>query len=216
MTGQDVLYNASIGSYSKTLGTHFLQYDPPAAATPRPGDTVTSVRSRRRSRGPKALRLPDFDSAVMGIPPHNHRAKRRSYLLHRSLTVSREMGDTMQLHNLSHRRLISAACLACAAALMPAGASAITAAASATAAGSPGCAHPVTAYVASADSGTVTPIRTATNHALNAIKVAFSANAIAITPNGKTAYVVNENAVGGPGPRCSRSRPATNTAGSCR
>ncbi len=25
--GQDVLYNASIGPYSKTLGTHFLQYD---------------------------------------------------------------------------------------------------------------------------------------------------------------------------------------------
>jgi hypothetical protein len=25
--GQEVLYNASIGPYSKTLGTHFLQYD---------------------------------------------------------------------------------------------------------------------------------------------------------------------------------------------
>jgi len=25
--GQDILYNASIGPYSKTLGTHFLQYD---------------------------------------------------------------------------------------------------------------------------------------------------------------------------------------------
>jgi DNA-binding beta-propeller fold protein YncE len=37
----------------------------------------------------------------------------------------------------------------------------------------------------------VTPIRTATNTALKAIKVGGAPGPIAITPDGKTAYVVN-------------------------
>ena len=49
-----------------------------------------------------------------------------------------------------------------------------------------------TAYVANSDSGTVTPIRTATNTALKAITVGSTRRvAIAITPDGKTAYVAN-------------------------
>jgi YVTN family beta-propeller protein len=48
----------------------------------------------------------------------------------------------------------------------------------------------VTAYVA-IHSGSVTPINTATSTALKTIHVAFSADAIAITPNGKTAYVTD-------------------------
>ena len=48
---------------------------------------------------------------------------------------------------------------------------------------------PVTAYVAGYGSGTVTPIRTATNTALKSIKVGVHPDAIAITPDGKTAYV---------------------------
>ena len=38
----------------------------------------------------------------------------------------------------------------------------------------------------------MTPIRTATNKAGKAIKVGGRPVAIAITPNGKTAYVVND------------------------
>ena len=53
---------------------------------------------------------------------------------------------------------------------------------------------PVTAYVVNesmcAGGHTVTPIRTTTSTALKAIKVGAGANAIAITPDGKTAYVV--------------------------
>ena len=45
-------------------------------------------------------------------------------------------------------------------------------------------------YVANSGSGTVTPIRTATNTALAPIKVGESPVAIAITPDGQTAYVV--------------------------
>ena len=41
-------------------------------------------------------------------------------------------------------------------------------------------------------SGTVTPIFTATNTAGKPIKVGLTASAIAITPNGRTAYVVSE------------------------
>ena len=56
-------------------------------------------------------------------------------------------------------------------------------------------AHPVTAYVVNmgmCDGGhTVTPIDTATNTALRAINVGKGPDAIAVTPNGKTAYVVN-------------------------
>ena len=52
-------------------------------------------------------------------------------------------------------------------------------------------AHRPIAYVANAGSGTVTPIRTATNTALAPIKAGASPAAIVITPDGKTAYVAN-------------------------
>ncbi len=65
-------------------------------------------------------------------------------------------------------------------------------ASTAGAAASPACrTHPVIAYVVNQMSGTVTPIRTATNTAGKAINVGKYPYAIAITPNGKTAYVVN-------------------------
>jgi YVTN family beta-propeller protein len=47
------------------------------------------------------------------------------------------------------------------------------------------------AYVVNEGSNTVTPISTATNTAGKPIKVGQGPSAIAITPNGKTAYVVN-------------------------
>jgi YVTN family beta-propeller protein len=65
----------------------------------------------------------------------------------------------------------------------------------------------VTAYVANLGSGTVTPIRTATNTAGPAIPVGVGAGGIAITPNGKTAYVVKTSGTVTP------IRTATNTAG---
>jgi hyaluronoglucosaminidase len=52
------------------------------------------------------------------------------------------------------------------------------------------------AYVASFDEGTVSPISTATNKALTPITVGDGPQGIAITPDGKTVYVVNNN--GGP------------------
>ena len=65
-------------------------------------------------------------------------------------------------------------------------------ASTAGAAASPACrTHPVIAYVVNQMSGTVTPIRTATNTAGKAINVGKYPYAIAITPNGKTAYVAN-------------------------
>jgi YVTN family beta-propeller protein len=67
-------------------------------------------------------------------------------------------------------------------------------------------AHPVTAYVASSPSA-VTPINTATNKAGKAITVGEGPVAIAITPNGKTAYVANID----PG-TVTPIRTATNTA----
>jgi YVTN family beta-propeller protein len=48
-----------------------------------------------------------------------------------------------------------------------------------------------TAYVTNADSGTVTPISTATNRPGKPIKVGREPVGIAITPDGKTAYVAN-------------------------
>ncbi len=54
-----------------------------------------------------------------------------------------------------------------------------------------GLVHPGTAYVVNQDSGTVTPIRTATDIAGTAINVKTYPYAIAVTPNGKTAYVTN-------------------------
>jgi YVTN family beta-propeller protein len=69
-------------------------------------------------------------------------------------------------------------------------------------------AHPVTAYVIhnNFDSDTVTPIRTATNMVLKPITVGKVPWAIAITPDGKTAYVANTQTV-------TPIRIATGTAG---
>jgi DNA-binding beta-propeller fold protein YncE len=53
-----------------------------------------------------------------------------------------------------------------------------------------------TAYVANASTGTITPIRTATDTALTRIRLADGAGPIAITPDGRTAYVI---VVSGPG-----------------
>jgi hyaluronoglucosaminidase len=50
---------------------------------------------------------------------------------------------------------------------------------------------PMTAYVVSYGSATVTPIRVATNRALRTIRVGVRPDAIAITPDGRTAYVAN-------------------------
>src|SRR5215469_10992164 len=91
----------------------------------------------------------------------------------------------MHLPVLSPRRLAGAAAIACAAALTPATALAAAASPAAGAA----TARPVTAYVTS--SAGVIPINTITNTALKAITVGSFPFAIAITPDGKTAYVAN-------------------------
>jgi len=54
-----------------------------------------------------------------------------------------------------------------------------------------GPAHRAIAYVVNSGSGTVTPIRTATNTALPPITTGDNSDTIAITPDGKTAYVAN-------------------------
>src|ERR1019366_7975036 len=59
-------------------------------------------------------------------------------------------------------------------------------------ASSAGSASPVTAYVANNGAGTVTPIATATNTAGTPITVGSQPTVIAITPDGKTAYVANQ------------------------
>jgi YVTN family beta-propeller protein len=64
-----------------------------------------------------------------------------------------------------------------------------------------------TAYVASINSGTVTPIATATNTADPPIPLGFDTFAIAITPDGKTAYVAKGDGTVTP------IATATNTAG---
>ena len=113
----------------------------------------------------------------------------------------------MQLHNFPVRRLVGAAALACAAALIPATASAATA-------GTPSSparpAHPVTAYVV--NYGSVTPITTTTGKAGKEIKVPLGPGPIAITPNGKTAYVVNAGTFFVRGHTVTPIRTATNTA----
>ena len=76
-------------------------------------------------------------------------------------------------------------------------------------ASSAGSAGPVTAYVANDGSGTVTPIPTATNTAGPPITVGGNPYAIAITPDGKTAYVANDIGAGTVTPIAT----ATNTAG---
>ena len=75
---------------------------------------------------------------------------------------------------------LAAAALTCTAILVPA-------VALASAASGARQARPVTAYIVNNGSDTVTPIRTAGK----AIKVGSEPDAIAITPNGKTAYVAN-------------------------
>ena len=88
----------------------------------------------------------------------------------------------MQLSIFPHRRLIGAAALACAAALIPAGASAATA-------GSPASparhARPVTAYVVNGGGGSVTPINTVAGKAGKAIATGHIPVAAAMTPDGK-------------------------------
>jgi YVTN family beta-propeller protein len=67
-------------------------------------------------------------------------------------------------------------------------------------------------YVADRGSGTVTPIRTATNTAGRPITVGKDPWAIAITPNGKTAYVANNDVESLPG-TVTPIRTAVNKAG---
>ena len=62
-------------------------------------------------------------------------------------------------------------------------------------------------YVVNSGSGTVTPIRAATNTALPAVKAGRLPQAIAITPDGKTAYVANTRSG-----TVTPIRTATNTA----
>ena len=73
-------------------------------------------------------------------------------------------------------------------------------------------AHPVTAYIVNSGSDTVTPIRTATNTAGKAINAGTAPVAIAITPDGTTAYVASEGLFGRAG-TVTPIRTATNTAG---
>src|SRR4029077_19326730 len=69
-----------------------------------------------------------------------------------------------------------------------------------------------TAYVTNYESNTVTPITTATNTAGKPIKVGSRPSGIAITPDGKTAYVVD--GVDHPGwGTVTPITTATNTAG---
>jgi len=68
-------------------------------------------------------------------------------------------------------------------------------------------AHRAIAYVVNEESGTVTPIRIATNTALPPVKAGRAPNAIAITPDGKTVYVANNNS-----DTVTPIRTATNTA----
>ena len=93
-------------------------------------------------------------------------------------------------------RVMAAALISLAAALgsvVPAPQAAADAASMAgSSASSAGSAGPVTAYVTNFNSGTVTPIATATNTAGTPITTGSNPVAIAITPDGKTAYVVND------------------------
>src|SRR5215469_11678784 len=88
-------------------------------------------------------------------------------------------------------------------------AAAPAAAASPAAAPPPPARAPVTAYVVNFVSGTVTPIRTATNSPGRAIRVGGTLlGALAITPNGRTVYVAHID-----GNTVTPIRVATNTAG---
>ena len=84
-----------------------------------------------------------------------------------------------------------AAAVAIIAALVPASIGALGHGRAAPRTGAQRLAHGPIAYVVNAGSGTVTPIRTATNTALKPIKTGRLPQAIAITPDGKTAYATN-------------------------
>jgi len=68
-----------------------------------------------------------------------------------------------------------------------------------------------TASVANASTGTITPIRTATDTALTRIRLADGAGPIAITPDGRTAYVIAGSGPGRTG-TVTPIRTATNQA----
>src|SRR5580658_5237096 len=94
----------------------------------------------------------------------------------------------MQLRNSSPGRLIGAAAIAGAAALMPAAAFAAAGQPATTA----GRAQPLTAWVGSGSSYAVTLINTATNKVSNVITVGEGPGLIAISQHRKTAYVAIE------------------------
>jgi YVTN family beta-propeller protein len=96
-------------------------------------------------------------------------------------------------HHETHSRRFTLIMAAVAA--LAAGAAITAAASAAPPATGASLAHPLTAYVANSNSGTVTAIRTATNRVVRAVKVGHVPFAIAITPDGKTAYVA-DNAAG--------------------
>jgi YVTN family beta-propeller protein len=73
--------------------------------------------------------------------------------------------------------------------------------------------RPVIAYVVNGGSDTVTPIRTATGKPGMPIRVGASPEAIAITPNGRTVYVVNFDTKGSARGSVVPIRTATNKAG---
>lgn len=97
----------------------------------------------------------------------------------------------MRMHITTHPGAVTAGV-----AILSLGLAGVVAPATARAA-TPACRTPaVTVYVANALSGTVTPIRAATNTARPAINVGGDPPlAIAITPNGKTAYVSSDTMV---------------------
>ena len=78
-----------------------------------------------------------------------------------------------------------------------------------------GLAHPATAYVAG-QSGTVTPILTATGTALKPIRIGKEygqiSSAIVFRPDGKTAYVLSSTVLGGGSGTVTPIRTASNTA----
>jgi hypothetical protein len=103
-------------------------------------------------------------------------------------------GQLVRLTSYAPRR-ITAAAITCTAILAPAGALALASCAAAKAglpASASRTAGPVIAYVTSGGY-TVVPVNTVTNKAGKPIKVGPDPVAIAITRNGKTAYVANWN-----------------------
>ena len=106
-----------------------------------------------------------------------------------------------------------AAAAAVIAALIPAGIGALGHGPAAPRTGGQGPARGPIVYVANSGSGTVTPIRTATNTALKPVKTGRLPQAIAITPDGTTAYVTSGllGTVTRPG-TVTPIRVATNTA----